>query len=223
MLECGAKTQGREDVRPELRNSAIYPAAVDDQLRFYPGGPLAAHILGFVGTEERRTNQQTFVETIGRSGVELMFNRALTGIPGWRKTEIYHKRELATYRGREIAPHNGHNVVLTIDAGVQHILETELAEAVQKYSPSSACGIVVRPRTGEIVAMATVPTFDPNNPGATQPETWRNRVITDTYEPGSTFKIVAVSGALNDGLVTLRVTVRLRTWPLLVREPSTQG
>ena len=117
---------------------------------------------------------------------------------------MYHKRELAMYRGEEIAPHNGRNIVLTIDAGVQHILETELAEAAQKYSPSSACGIVVRPRTGEIVAMATVPTFDPNNPGATQPDTWRNRVITDTYEPGSTFKIVAVSGALNDGLVTLQ-------------------
>jgi cell division protein FtsI/penicillin-binding protein 2 len=143
------------------------------------------------------------VETIGTSGVELMFNSALAGIPGWRKTEMYQKRELTTYRGEEIAPHNGHDVVLTIDAGVQHILETELAAAVQRYSPSSACGIVVRPHTGEILAMATVPTFDPNNPGATQPDTWRNRVITDTYEPGSTFKIVAVAGALNDGLVTL--------------------
>jgi cell division protein FtsI/penicillin-binding protein 2 len=90
-----------------LRNNAIYVAPINDQLRFYPNGTLAAHILGFVGTEERRTNDQTFIETIGKTGVELMFNGALTGIPGWRKTEMYHKRELATYRGEEIAPRNG--------------------------------------------------------------------------------------------------------------------
>ncbi|MCI0538160.1 MAG: penicillin-binding protein 2 [Verrucomicrobiales bacterium] len=205
-LDLGVEARTKADrlLLRNIRSNAIYPAGANDQLRFYPNGSLAAHILGFVGTEERRTNQQTFIETKGRSGVELMFDEALTGIPGWRKTEMYRKRELATYRGEEIAPRNGHNVVLTIDAGVQHILEAELADAVQKYSPASACGIVVRPHTGEIVAMATLPTFDPNNPGASPPEAWRNRVITDTYEPGSTFKIVAVSGALNDGLVTLQ-------------------
>jgi cell division protein FtsI/penicillin-binding protein 2 len=199
-----AKTRTEHRLLYNLRNNAIYASPVNDQLRVYPNGTLAAHVLGFVSTEEVRTNQQTFVETVGRSGIELMFNSALTGIPGWRKTEMVHKRELATYRGEEIAPRNGHNVVLTLDAGVQHILETELAEASQKYAPASACGIVVRPRTGAIVAMASLPTYDPNHPGASPPETWRNRVITDTYEPGSTFKIVAVAGALNDGLVTLQ-------------------
>jgi len=202
-LGLKGKTKADRTFAYNLRHNAIYPAPVDGQLRFYPNGTLAAHVLGFVSTEERKTNQQTFLEITGRSGIESMFDKALTGVPGWRKTEMYKKRELATYRGQEIEPRNGHDVVLTIDAGVQHILESELAEAVQKYSPTSACGIVVRPRTGEIVAMATLPTFDPNTPGQSAPDAWRNRVITDTYEPGSTFKIVTVAGALNDGLITL--------------------
>ncbi|NJN06324.1 MAG: hypothetical protein HC814_08140 [Rhodobacteraceae bacterium] len=87
---------------------------------------------------------------------------------------------------------------------MQHIVEEELGAAVKKFTPISASAIVVRPRTGEIVAMATLPTFDPNKPGVYSPDQRRNRVITDQAEPGSTFKIVVVSGALNDGDVTLR-------------------
>jgi cell division protein FtsI/penicillin-binding protein 2 len=94
--------------------------------------------------------------------------------------------------------------VLTIDAGIQHIVETELAEAMKKHTPISASAIVIRPKTGEILAMATLPTFDPNNPGGV-PEAYRkNRIITDISEPGSTFKIVVVSGALNENLVNLQ-------------------
>jgi cell division protein FtsI/penicillin-binding protein 2 len=97
---------------------------------------------------------------------------------------------------------DGLNVVLTIDAAVQHILETSLADAMQKHTPASITGIVMRPGTGEILAMATLPDYDPNKPDTISPNT-RNRVITDVVEPGSTFKIVVVSGALNDGVVHL--------------------
>jgi cell division protein FtsI/penicillin-binding protein 2 len=92
---------------------------------------------------------------------------------------------------------------LTIDSVIQHIVESALAEALEKHSPISISGIVVRPRTGEILAMATLPNFDPNSLLSATPEMRRNRVITDIAEPGSTFKIVVVSGALNDGLVRL--------------------
>ncbi len=186
-----------------LRNSAIYTAPLDDQLRFYPHGSLAAHVLGFVSTEEYRTNQQVLVETVGRYGVELTQNNSLTGVAGWRETEVLRSREVSTFRSQDVDPRNGHNVVLTIDAGVQHILETELIEAVQKYSPVGASGIVIRPRTGDIVAMAALPTFNPNKPGDYPMDALRNRAISDIYEPGSTFKIVTIAGALNDGMVSL--------------------
>jgi cell division protein FtsI/penicillin-binding protein 2 len=197
-------TKAGKNFYAQLRRTAIFPEEVDDQLRFYPNGSLAAHILGFANTEEKMVNQRTSFEMIGRTGVELLLNNALAGVSGWRNTETYGSRELVPYRNADIDPRNGHNVVLTIDAKVQHILEAELVEAMRKYSPASACGIIVRPRTGEIVAMASVPTFDPNNTGNTPVDSWRNRAITDIYEPGSTFKIVAISGALNDGLVTLQ-------------------
>jgi len=93
-------------------------------------------------------------------------------------------------------------VVLTVDSAVQHIVETALAEALQKHTPRSITGIVMRPKTGEILAMASLPNYDPNQPNSITPET-RNRVITDVVEPGSTFKIVVVSGALNNNVVKL--------------------
>jgi len=96
--------------------------------------------------------------------------------------------------------------VLTIDSVVQHIVESALADAMEKHSPISISGTVVRPRTGEILALATLPNFDPNNPGAASADARRNRVIADVAEPGSTFKIVVVSGALNEGVVRLSDT-----------------
>src|SRR5439155_24308789 len=87
-----------------------------------------------------------------------------------------------------------------------NIPETAQADGMENHSPISISGTVVRPRTGEILALATLPNFDPNNPGAASADARRNRVITDTAEPGSTFKIVAVSGALNDQAVRLSDT-----------------
>jgi len=89
---------------------------------------------------------------------------------------------------------------------VQHIVETALADALQKHTPRSITGIVMRPKTGEILAMASLPNYDPNQPNTITPET-RNRVLTDVVEPGSTFKIVVVSGALNNGIVNLNTPV----------------
>jgi cell division protein FtsI/penicillin-binding protein 2 len=165
----------------------------------YPNGSLAAHALGFVGTEN---GSNRVSQTVGRDGVELVLNSALSGVAGWRLTQTdRQKRELVALRDEDVQARDGLNVVLTIDAAIQHIVETSLADALQKHTPISITAVVTRPRTGEILAMVTLPNFDPNNPGASSADARRNRVISDVMEPGSTFKIVVVSGALNEGAV----------------------
>jgi cell division protein FtsI/penicillin-binding protein 2 len=93
--------------------------------------------------------------------------------------------------------------VLTIDTVIQHIVEGALVDAAKKHAPISVSAMVIRPSTGEILAMGTLPNFNPNNPGGVPPEARRNRAISDVNEPGSTFKIIVVSGALNDQIVRL--------------------
>jgi cell division protein FtsI/penicillin-binding protein 2 len=145
--------------------------------------------------------------TSGKDGLERWFDTQLAGVRGWRVTETDRPgRELVPLREQEVEPKDGLNLVLTIDSVLQNIVESALVEAKDKHTPLSISGIVVRPRTGEILAMATLPNFDPNNPGASPPDARRNRVIADIAEPGSTFKTVVVSGALNDGVVRLSDT-----------------
>ncbi|MCK4401593.1 hypothetical protein KAW08_04755, partial [bacterium] len=93
---------------------------------------------------------------------------------------------------------DGTNIVLTIDEIIQHILERELDRLVEKFSPKSVTGIVMNPNTGEILAMANRPTYDPNNAGSFTHDCRRNRAVTDAYEPGSTFKIITAAAALNN-------------------------
>jgi cell division protein FtsI (penicillin-binding protein 3) len=190
-----------------LRAHAIFTSPVDDQLRVYPNGSLAAHVLGFVGTDELLVDGQPVFQTSGRDGIELSLNSGLSGVPGWRVTEMDRRRqELVALRDQDVQPRDGYNVVLTIDGVIQHIVETALTNAMEKHTPISITGIVIRPQTGEILAMATLPNFDPNNPGASPADARRDRVISDIMEPGSTFKIVVVSGALNEGAVQLTDT-----------------
>jgi cell division protein FtsI/penicillin-binding protein 2 len=99
------------------------------------------------------------------------------------------------------------SVVLTIDTAVQNILETELADAMREHAPASITGIITRPSTGEILAMASLPNFDPNNLQTITTNNEPNRVISDVMEPGSTFKTIVISGALNDHIVSLNDSV----------------
>jgi cell division protein FtsI/penicillin-binding protein 2 len=186
----------------DLRRKSVFVEPLDDQLRVYPNQTLAAHVLGFVGMEEGEANGARVLQTSGKDGIELSLDSKLTGVRGWRVTQTDHqRRELVALREQDVEPHDGLNVVLTIDSVIQHIVESALADAMDKHTPISVSGLAVRPRTGEILAMATLPNFDPNNPGASSADARRNRVIADVVEPGSTFKIVVVSGALNDGIV----------------------
>jgi len=197
-------TRGERESYRNLRQKAVFTELLDDQLRVYPNQSLAAHVLGYVGSDERGENGRARTVTTGREGVEQSFDSKLRGIQGWRVTEKdRHQREMVTFRDQNVEAQNGLNVVLTIDSVLQHILETALAEGMEKHSPISISGIMVRPRTGEILALATLPTFDPNTPGNAPPEARRNRVVTDVAEPGSTFKIVVVSAALNEKAVRL--------------------
>jgi cell division protein FtsI/penicillin-binding protein 2 len=187
----------------ELRQEGVFTDVLDDQLRIYPNLSLASHVLGYVGTEEVKVSGRSLIQTRGKDGIELTLDSKLAGVRGWRVTETDRgKRELVTLRNQEVEAKDGFNVVLTIDSVIQHIVESELLEAADKHSPISISSVVVRPRTGEILAMATLPNYDPNDLDASKPDQRRNRVIADTAEPGSTFKIVVVSSALSDKLVS---------------------
>ncbi len=178
--------------------------AQDFPIRIYPNQSLAAHVLGYAQTEDMDINSNTVSEIVGRDGIERTLNEKLSGAPGWRLTETDRRgRELVAMRQQDLGARDGLNVVLTIDSVIQGMVEQALADAMEKHSPISATGIVIRPRTGEILAMATLPNFDPNKPGAASADARRNRVISDVVEPGSTFKIVVISGALNDSIVKL--------------------
>ncbi len=186
-----------------LRHAAVFADPVDDQLRKYPNRSLAAHVLGFVG-RNADTNSPNFGQLTGVDGIERTFNEKLSGTPGWRLTETDRsRREVVALRDQDVPACDGLNVVLTIDSVLQHLLEDALAEGMEKSSPANITGIVIRPRTGEILAMASLPDFDPNQVPR-DPELRRNHLISDVMEPGSTFKVVVVSGALNDRTVTLR-------------------
>ena len=179
----------------EQKLSGIY--FEPDSARVYPDGSLLCHVVGF-----------TDFDGSGIQGIEKSMNRYLEGHSGYRYiTRNRAGQELVQMRGLEQQPQDGYNVNLTIDIGLQNIVEKELDAAVKKYSPETATAILMRPRTGEIVAMASRPYFDLNARLAAAPEQMKNRAIIDMIEPGSTFKIVTLSGVLNEHLVRPDTTV----------------
>jgi cell division protein FtsI/penicillin-binding protein 2 len=209
MQQLPLPTDGRALTKMEkeefdaVRAQGVSAESYEDQLRIYPNQSLAAHVLGYVGSGSVLSPGGKVDQLEGRDGIERTLDSSLKGAVGWRKTEFGKKQELVVFREEDVEAQPGKNVFLTLDAGVQHILETELAQAMTKHTPISASGVVIRPRTGEILAMATLPSFNPNNLDASVPDFRRNRVICDLAEPGSTFKIVVISGALDEGVTTL--------------------
>lgn len=160
--------------------------------RFYPQGDLLSHVLGF-----------TNVDAEGLEGMELYLNRELQGRAGKRSTKRDAMgREIRAFEIKQIPVLDGNRVTLTIDQYIQYLTERALDKAYTKWKAKGGMAIVMEAKTGRIVAMANRPTFDPNQPGKAITETRRNRSVTDMYEPGSIFKIVAASAALNEGKVT---------------------
>ena len=178
-----------EDVQKikELRLRGI--GFAPDIRRFYPKGSLASHVIGYVG-----------IDNNGLEGIEQKFDKYLSA----RAEKISVMRDargnaLSEGLSREI---KGNNIVLTIDEGLQYILEKNLDDAVGHWKAVSATAIMMDPYTGEILAMASRPTFDLNNPADVTAAQRRNRAVTDCYEPGSTFKIVVGAAALEEGIVS---------------------
>jgi cell division protein FtsI/penicillin-binding protein 2 len=168
-----------------------------DFVRTYPNGPLLSQVIGFVDHDHK-----------GALGIERTMQDFLQGANGFRYTEQDRTgKELVPYRGLESAAKDGCDVTLTIDLGLQNIVENELDRAMDEYRPKSAIAIMVRPQTGEIMAMASRPTFDLNNPGEADADETKNRAVVYMVEPGSVFKIVPVSAALNEKLVTPDTTI----------------
>src|SRR5437879_5723052 len=159
-----------------------------DATRIYPNGLMLCHVIGFTNFEHH-----------GIQGVEGSLDEYLHGKDGYRYIE--HNRagqELVLYRGQERAPRNGYQVHLTVDLNLQNIVENEIDAAIDEYRPQKATIILMRPQTGEILAMANRPKFDLNLRSEAKPEEMKNRAIIDMMEPGSTFKIVAAAAALNE-------------------------
>ena len=159
--------------------------------RFYPKGMLLANLLGFAG-----------IDSQGLEGLELQYETYLQG----EKSLVVFQRDA---RGRMIVPtesqqlraNEGHRISLTIDEVIQYIAEQELDAAVQKTQAKGGAVLVMDPSTGAMLAWALRPTFDPNTFSSASPELWRNRAVTDPYEPGSTFKVVVAASALEEGVV----------------------
>lgn len=156
--------------------------------RFYPHGDLAGHVLGFAGTDNQ-----------GLEGLEFYYDHLLAGTPGRSLTERDPQgRAIPDGREEVVPPVAGHTLILTIDRSLQYLVERELRAAVEATKASWGVAISVDPRTGEILAMAQYPSFNPNNPQQSGP--FRNRAISDQYEPGSTFKTVIAAIALELGV-----------------------
>ncbi|GAN34952.1 MAG: penicillin-binding protein 2 [Candidatus Brocadia sp. AMX2] len=158
--------------------------------RFYPNEQLGSHILGFTNIDER-----------GLEGIERSFDNVLSGKPGHKLiVRDALQRQIITPDAEVQLPRHGNDVVLTIDAKIQRITEEELEIAWKKWKPSSATAIVMDPMTGEILAMANYPTFDPNHFKKYSPDARRNLAITDCYEPGSLMKPLVISGVFEQGI-----------------------
>ncbi|MEC9488051.1 MAG: stage V sporulation protein D [Halanaerobium sp.] len=164
----------------------------EESKRFYPRDQLAAHLLGFAG-----------IDSQGLWGIEYYYDQILQGNAG----RIVSEKDAA---GREIPlglekyfpSEDGCDIVLTVDHVIQYIVERELDKALEEHEAVGGSIVVMDPQTGEVLAMASRPDFNPNQFAKFPQNTWRNIAISDSYEPGSTFKIVTTAAALEEGVVT---------------------
>jgi cell division protein FtsI (penicillin-binding protein 3) len=157
--------------------------------RFYPENDIAAQVLGYVGTDDN-----------GLGGVEQKFDAKLHGTPGRMLTALDARRHVLGSEERQPSP--GANLVLSLDANIQFMAEQALDHAMARVKPLNGTIVVQDPHTGQILALAIRPTFDPNDVKHTSAELLRDHAVSDVYEPGSTFKLVAYSAALEEKVTT---------------------
>lgn len=165
-------------------------AFLTEPKRYYPKGRTASHVLGF-----------TDIDNKGISGLELFYDKYLKGET--RRISVGTDARGNRLSGDIKEGLAGNNLVLTIDEGIQYIVERELSKAIEEWDAKAAVAIMMDPKTGEVLAISNRPTYDPNHAGKSRAYARRNRAITDLYEPGSTLKSVLASAALEEGVVRL--------------------
>jgi cell division protein FtsI (penicillin-binding protein 3) len=155
--------------------------------RFYPAGDVTAHLVGFTGIDDN-----------GQEGFELAQNAALSGKPGSRKVIKDRRGRIVEDLEAVKVPQEGHDLVLSIDRRLQYLAFRELSRAVETHKAKAAAAVILDAKTGEVLAMVNLPTYNPNKPVNIKGKT-RNRAVTDTFEPGSTMKPVAAAAAMQFG------------------------
>ncbi len=178
--------------------------------RYYPAGALAPQVLGFVG-----------VDDTGLAGLESQYDSALAGTPGTRTSEFSAEGlPISSSLASTVEPTPGVTLVTTIDRQMQFQVQTALQQAVKENGAKGGTVVVMDPRSGDVYAMASYPWFDPNDAGDANPERWRNRALTDAFEPGSVNKIITAAAALETGAVALderfRVPASMHVGPFTI-------
>lgn len=164
---------------------------INESKRYYPNKELAGQVIGFEGTDSQ-----------GLAGVEYYYDQFISGKPITLLVERDATGAPIFTSGIGDKVHSeGYSVVLTISRGIQHIVERELRNAVEMTGAKRGMALVMKPKTGEIIAIANYPFFDPNVSERYTPEQWKNRAVSDSFEPGSTFKVFLIAAALNEGVV----------------------
>ncbi|MDQ2985016.1 MAG: penicillin-binding protein 2 [Actinomycetota bacterium] len=172
--------------KQRLAGLGFYP----EERRYYPQRSVASQVLGYAGIDNK-----------GLSGLELALDRILAGKPG-RQTMVKDASGRTIDVVSEKQERDGRPAFLTLDHTIQANAEAVLRQTLQRWHAKSATAIVLDPHTGDVLAMAVAPSYDANGFPSVARDLQRNRAITDTYEPGSTFKVVTISGALSEGLVS---------------------
>jgi cell division protein FtsI (penicillin-binding protein 3) len=175
----------KADAISKLNLKGIY--LQKENQRFYPKRDLAAHVLGFVDVDEK-----------GLNGIERELDSAIRGKS--ERIVVMADAKQRWFDGGEAKRERGASVVLTLDEKIQYIVERELATAMAKTRSLAGTVIVMNPNTGEILALANWPKFNPNKAGDAPSENWMNRAVSAIYEPGSTFKLITLAAALDQGI-----------------------
>lgn len=156
--------------------------------RYYPEGEVTAHVLGFTNIDDH-----------GQEGLELAYDSWLLGTPGKKQVLKDRLGHIVAIMKTESLPQNGHDLVLSIDRRIQYLAYYELKKAVQKYQAESGSVVVLDVKTGEILAMVNQPSYNPNDRSLARGDSYRNRAVTDSFEPGSTIKTFSIANALDSG------------------------
>jgi cell division protein FtsI/penicillin-binding protein 2 len=201
------------DTRRKIEELKIDGLGFDESSkRFYPEGSSSAHLLGFIGSDQ-------YGSKTGYFGLEGFYNGELKGKDGLlteEKDALGIPILIGNYTDRQPIP--GKVLDLNIDRAIQHVVEQKVKDGIEKYGAKRASVVVMDPKTGNILAMASLPSYNPMKPEKYPSENYKNPVTNDAYEPGSTFKTLVMAAALSEGLVTPETTCDICAGPVKIGE-----